>query len=126
MKKPIILIADDEIDIICKLEIAFGLNGFETVSALNGQEAIAKARAYNPNLAIIDIQLPVFSGLQACRELKSNPETRHIPVVLLSVGGLPEQKAACDLGADDYITKPFVAHEVVERINWYFQIASIC
>ncbi|HVP38426.1 MAG TPA: response regulator [Candidatus Saccharimonadales bacterium] len=118
MKKGKILVVDDEVYIVHILDFSLGMEGYEVVTALNGEEALAKAAEHRPDLVVLDIMMPKMDGYETCRRLKAEEATRHIPVILLSAKGRNvDQKMGFDVGADDYITKPFSPRKLVDRIN---------
>jgi two-component system, OmpR family, alkaline phosphatase synthesis response regulator PhoP len=118
MKKGKILVVDDEVYIVHILDFSLGMEGYEVVTALNGEEALAKAAEHRPDLVVLDIMMPKMDGYETCRRLKSEELTRNIPVILLSAKGRNvDQKMGFEAGADDYITKPFSPRKLVERIN---------
>ena len=118
MAKGKILVVDDEIYIVHILDFSLGMEGYEVITALDGEQAIEKAHAEKPDLIVLDIMMPKLDGYEVCKAIKSSPETRHIPVILLSAKGRNvDQKLGFDVGADDYITKPFSPRKLVDRIN---------
>ena len=118
MAKGKILVVDDEIYIVHILDFSLGMEGYEVITALDGEQAVEKARAEHPDLVILDVMMPKLDGYETCRILKADETTRHIPIILLSAKGrTADQKIGYDLGADDYITKPFSPRKLVERIN---------
>ena len=118
MKKGKVLVVDDEVNITQILEFSIGAEGFEVISAQNGEEAIEKARREQPDLIILDIMMPKIDGYEACRILKANPLTKNIPVVLLTAKGRDiDKRLGMEVGATDYIVKPFSPNKLVERIH---------
>ena len=118
MAKGKILVVDDEIYIVHILDFSLGMEGYEVVTALDGEQALEKARAEHPDLIVLDIMMPTLDGYATCKMLKSEAATREIPVILLSAKGRNvDQKIGFEVGADDYITKPFSPRKLVERIN---------
>jgi len=118
MAKGKILVVDDEIYIVHILDFSLGMEGYEVVTALDGEQAIEKARAEKPDLIVLDIMMPKLDGYETCKILKAEKDTRDIPVILLSAKGRNvDQKIGFEVGADDYITKPFSPRKLVERIN---------
>ena len=118
MSKGKILVVDDEIYIVHILDFSLGMEGYEVVTALDGEQALAKVKTEEPDLIVLDIMMPKLDGYETCKMLKSDPETRHIPVILLSAKGRNvDQQMGFQVGADDYITKPFSPRKLVERIN---------
>ena len=118
MAKGKILVVDDEIYIVHILDFSLGMEGYEVITALDGEQAIEKARAEKPDLIVLDIMMPKLDGYETCKILKGEKDTRDIPVILLSAKGRNvDQKIGFEVGADDYITKPFSPRKLVERIN---------
>jgi two-component system alkaline phosphatase synthesis response regulator PhoP len=118
MAKGRILVVDDEIYIVHILDFSLGMEGYEVITALDGEQALEKARAEKPDLIVLDIMMPKLDGYETCKILKSEPDTKDIPVILLSAKGRNvDQKIGFEVGADDYITKPFSPRKLVERIN---------
>ncbi len=118
MSKGRILVVDDEIYIVHILDFSLGMEGYEVITALDGEQALEKMRNEKPDLIVLDIMMPKLDGYEVCKTIKGSPETAHIPVILLSAKGRNvDQKLGFDVGADDYITKPFSPRKLVERIN---------
>jgi two-component system, OmpR family, alkaline phosphatase synthesis response regulator PhoP len=118
MAKGKILVVDDEIYIVHILDFSLGMEGYEVITALDGEQALEKARAERPDLIVLDIMMPKLDGYETCKLLKGEDTTRDIPVILLSAKGRNvDQKIGFEVGADDYITKPFSPRKLVERIN---------
>ena len=118
MSKGKVLVVDDEIYIVHILDFSLGMEGYEVVTALDGEQALERIESDKPDMIVLDIMMPKLDGYEVCRTIKSNPATRHIPVILLSAKGRNvDQKMGFDVGADDYITKPFSPRKLVERIN---------
>jgi two-component system alkaline phosphatase synthesis response regulator PhoP len=118
MAKGKILVVDDEIYIVHILDFSLGMEGYEVVTALDGEQALERARAEKPDLIVLDIMMPKLDGYETCKRLKADPETKDVPVILLSAKGRNvDQKVGFEVGADDYITKPFSPRKLVERIN---------
>ncbi len=118
MTKAKILVVDDEIYMVDVLDVSLGMEGYGMVTALDGEEALQKVKSEQPDLIVLDIMMPKLDGYETCRQLKSDPATRHIPVILLSGKGRnADQRLGFDAGADDYITKPFSPRKLVERVN---------
>jgi len=118
MAKGRILVVDDEVYIVHILDFSLGMEGYEVITALDGEQALEKARAEQPDLIVLDVMMPKLDGYETCRILKADDATRNIPIILLSAKGRnADQKVGFDVGADDYITKPFSPRKLVERIN---------
>jgi len=113
-----ILVVDDEVNITQILEFSIGAEGYEVIAAQNGEEAIDKARREQPDLIILDIMMPIIDGYEACRILKANPLTKNIPVVLLTAKGREiDKRLGYEVGATDYIIKPFSPNKLIDRIH---------
>jgi DNA-binding response OmpR family regulator len=118
MSKGKVLVVDDEVNITQILEFSIGAEGYEVITAANGEEAIDKARREQPDLIILDIMMPKIDGYEACRVLKANPLTKGIPVVLLTAKGRDiDKRLGYEVGATDYIIKPFSPNKLVDRIH---------
>ncbi len=118
MAKGRILVVDDEVYIVHILDFSLGMEGYEVVTALDGEQALEKVAQQKPDLIVLDIMMPKLDGYETCKALKSREETKDIPVILLSAKGRNvDQKTGFEVGADDYITKPFSPRKLVERIN---------
>jgi len=118
MSRGRILVVDDEIYIVHILDFSLGMEGYEVVTALDGEEALRKVKECKPDLVVLDIMMPKMDGYETCKALKSNEETKDIPVILLSAKGRNvDMQTGYDVGADDYITKPFSPRKLVDRIN---------
>ena len=118
MAKGRILVVDDEIYIVHILDFSLGMEGYEVVTALDGEQALERVAEQKPDLIVLDIMMPKLDGYETCKALKSQADTRDIPVILLSAKGRNvDQKTGFEVGADDYITKPFSPRKLVERIN---------
>ena len=115
---PAILIVDDERDLLSLLDFNLRQAGFETLLAASGQEALQQLRRRVPDLVLLDVMLPDVSGTEICRGLKSDPRTKHVPVMMLTAKGEEVDKVVgFELGADDYVTKPFSVRELVLRVR---------
>lgn len=118
MEKKRVLVVDDEIYILQILEFSLEVEGFEVLTAQDGEEAIGVARRCRPHLIVLDIMMPRMDGYEACRLLKSDPELGDIPVILLSAKGRTiDQELGFEAGAEEYITKPFSPRKLIERVK---------
>jgi serine phosphatase RsbU (regulator of sigma subunit) len=108
MTKPKILIVDDEPFNVDYLEQELEDDGYETISANNGQEALGLIETETPDLILLDIMMPVMDGFEVLSKLKGNPERREIPVIVISASNdLNSVVRGIQLGAEDYLPKPF-------------------
>jgi len=114
-----ILIVDDEQDVIDLLALHFLKDTNYTISTANdGVTALEKARSQSPGIIVLDLMLPQMSGLEVCKLLKGDRVTRDIPILILSAKvNEVDRIAGFELGADDYVTKPFSPREVVLRVK---------
>ena len=113
-----ILVVDDEPDILNLLEYNLKRSGFQAILAKDGPEAIEAARANRPDLVLLDIMLPDMEGTEVLRRLKSMEATASIPVIMLTAKGEEVDKiVGFELGAEDYITKPFSPRELILRVK---------
>ena len=120
MKGPVktILVVDDEPDAIELVEFNLRAAGYGVIAAEDGEEAIRKAREGLPDLIVLDVMLPEVDGMAACRTLKNDPITSDIPVIMLTAKAAEiDRILGLELGADDYVTKPFSPRELVLRIK---------
>ena len=116
--KELILIVEDEKDIVKMLEYNLKKDGFKTISARNGEDAIDSARRERPDLIILDLMLPGIDGLEVCRTIKGDSKTASIPIIMLTAKSQESDKiVGLELGADDYMTKPFSPRELIARIK---------
>ena len=113
-----VLVVDDDPVILELLRINFEIEGFEVISAADGQEGLERARAEQPDVVLSDIMMPRVDGLQLLARLRDDPTTAGLPVVLLSAKAQNnEVQRGLALGADDYVTKPFDPLELIDRVN---------
>ena len=113
-----ILVADDETDVLTLVGSSLVNAGFDVVRAEDGQQALTLARQTAPALIVLDLMMPGVSGLEVCRALKSDPATAPISILLLSArANEVDRVVAFELGADDYVTKPFSPRELILRIR---------
>jgi DNA-binding response OmpR family regulator len=115
--RPVILIADDDEDILQLVRLRLARSGYDTVLARNGADALAAARERRPDVALLDVSMPAMNGYEVTAELKRNPITKDIPVILLTARAQTADVAkGFEAGADDYITKPFSPQALQIRV----------
>jgi DNA-binding response OmpR family regulator len=113
-----VLVIDDDPVILELLRVNFEIEGFDVICATDGEEGLRRAQAERPDVVISDIMMPRRDGLQLLSDLKANPRTEDLPVILLSAKAQrSEVQHGLDMGADDYITKPFDPLELIDRLN---------
>jgi two-component system KDP operon response regulator KdpE len=115
MKSATILVVDDEPQIRRVMRATLTAQGYSIVEARDGQEALEKLRSERPDLVLLDMNMPVMDGLEACREIRRDSE---VPVIMLTVRSAERDKVrALDAGADDYVVKPFGIQELLARVR---------
>jgi two-component system KDP operon response regulator KdpE len=115
MKKDRVLVVDDEIEIRRALSRALTAREYAVETAADGEEALAQAEMFRPDLVVLDLNLPKVDGLEVCRRIR---ERSAVPILVLSVREDESDKvAALDLGADDYLAKPFGIDELLARVR---------
>ena len=113
-----VLIVDDENDIVDLVRYKLHGAGFGVLTATDGLEALRQAREHRPDLIVLDLMLPHMNGEEVCRQLKSDPDTAAIPVLMLTAKAQPSERiTGLEIGADDYLTKPFSPRELVLRVE---------
>jgi two-component system alkaline phosphatase synthesis response regulator PhoP len=118
MAKEKILIVDDEEHIIELLKFNLLNSGYEVLTANNGVDAVKIAKAEKPNLLLLDLMLPGIDGFDVCKEIKRNNEMKSTSIIMLTAKGEELDKIlGLELGADDYITKPFSVRELLARVK---------
>ncbi|MGQ9570210.1 MAG: response regulator [Thermodesulfovibrionales bacterium] len=124
-RKSKILIVDDAVDTVELLEKRFRSEGYDTEKAFNGEEGLKKVEEYHPDLIVLDVMMPKLDGYQVCRRLKTNENTKYIPVLMLTAKGEVENKVrGLEIGADDYLPKPFNYKELSARIKSLLSIKA--
>ncbi|MCB0153836.1 MAG: response regulator [Anaerolineae bacterium] len=118
MGKGRILVVEDDVDISKMLRIYFDSQGYEVLVANRGNEALDICRVKLPNVVVLDIQLPDIDGFEVCRNLRGNTRTSYVPIIFLTQKDERSDKiAGLELGADDYVTKPFDIEELKLRVE---------
>ncbi len=118
MAKEVILVVDDEEDIRELVELNLSREGYQILPCDTGERALELVRSGKPDLVVLDLMLPGVDGLEVCRRLKANPDTSHIPIVMLTAKGEEADiVAGLELGADDYVTKPFSGKVLAARVR---------
>jgi DNA-binding response OmpR family regulator len=117
-----ILVVDDEPEAVELLEFNLRQAGFEVASAADGAEAVTKARVLLPSLIVLDVMLPELNGLEVCKMLRRDPATAAIPIIMVTAKAAEiDRVLGLELGADDYVTKPFSPRELVLRVKKILQ-----
>lgn len=116
--RPMILVVEDEAAIATMLRYNLEKQGFRVEEATDGQEAMVRIAETTPDLVLLDWMLPVMSGIEVCRQIRRRPETRELPVIMLTARTEDQDAVrALNTGADDYITKPFGIEALMARIR---------
>jgi len=111
-----ILIAEDDIQIADLYDRKFEKSGFDVILAGNGEEAVKRAKKESPDIILLDVMMPIMNGFEALKELKKLPETKEIPIIIVSnYGELPNVTAGLNFGAEDYLIK--VEHTPEETVE---------
>jgi DNA-binding response OmpR family regulator len=113
-----ILVVDDEAQLVDMVKMRLEANGYDVITAYNGQEGLDKARRESPDLIILDLMLPKIDGYKVCRMLKFDEKYKNIPIILFTARAQQEdEKLGKEVGADAYITKPFEPQVLLEKIK---------
>ncbi len=111
-----VLIVDDESYIVTSLSYVMKNAGFEVDSAGDGEEALEKVKAKAPDLVILDIMMPKLDGFEVCKQIRANPDWNSVRIIMLTAKGRDsEREKGLELGADDYLTKPFSTRDILQR-----------
>jgi two-component system phosphate regulon response regulator PhoB len=111
-------VVEDEPGLVEMLAYNLEREGFRAATAGNGEEALLMAAEQTPHLILLDWMLPLMSGLEVCRQLRRNPKSRDIPIIMLTARGEEADRVrGLNSGADDYIVKPFSPAELVARVR---------
>ena len=116
--KPTVLVVEDEETLTILLRYNLEKEGYTVVTTGDGEEADLLVREVNPDIVLLDWMLPGISGIELCRRLRARPETRNLPIVMITARGEEADRIrGLDTGADDYITKPFSTTELMARLR---------
>ena len=113
-----ILVVDDEPEAVELVEFNLKQAGFDVFRAEDGEEAVKKTRVATPDLIVLDLMLPKIDGLDVCKILRKDPDTAHVPIIMVTARASEVDRVlGLELGADDYIPKPFSPRELVLRVK---------
>ncbi len=116
--RPRILIVDDEIDTLLPLKKSLEVEDYVVIGTNNGPDGLAKVRSEIPDLILLDLMMPEMDGFEVCSMLKNDPKTKNTPIIMLTAKEAVRDKVrGLDIGADDYVTKPFNLNELKARIK---------
>jgi two-component system, OmpR family, phosphate regulon response regulator PhoB len=118
MPKPKILVVEDERSLVEVLTCNLEREGFEVLTAFDGQEGLRQAQLKLPDLIVLDLMLPNKPGLEVCRDLRMGPRTREIPIIMVTAKAEEsDELVGFATGADDYVTKPYSMKVLIQRIK---------
>jgi two-component system phosphate regulon response regulator PhoB len=118
MNKARILVIEDEEDILALIQYNLIKSGYRVECVTSGEEGVAKATALHPDLVILDLMLPGINGFEVCRRLRAEPGTAELPIIMLTAKGEDADiVSGLEIGADDYLTKPFSPQVLKARIQ---------
>jgi two-component system phosphate regulon response regulator PhoB len=118
MAKTKVLIVEDEEAIATLIDYNLAREDFDTRVAVDGDDALAKLQEFHPDIVILDWMLPKVSGIEVCRRIRQNPESRNLPIIMLTARSEEADRIrGLDTGADDYLTKPFSTAELIARVK---------
>ncbi len=118
MSKSRLLIVEDERSLAEVLQYNLEKEGFEVMTAADGQDGVRKAQAHTPDLVVLDLMLPIIEGFEVCRILRSDAKTQNIRILMLTARSEEvDEIVGFNMGADDYVTKPFKIKPLVHRIK---------
>jgi signal transduction histidine kinase len=124
-RKSKILIVDDAEDTVELLRKRFRAEGYDTSEAFNGEQALNTVPEYEPDLIVLDVMMPKIDGYEVCQRLKADEKTKYIPVLMLTAKGEVEHKVkGLNIGADDYMAKPFDYKELSARVRSLLSIKA--
>lgn len=113
-----IMIVEDEPNIVESLSFVFGREGWQVVTALDGDTAIAQLLSEPPDIVVLDVMLPPHSGFEVLKRLRNEPRLKRLPVIVLTAKGQEKDRhTALRLGADAFITKPFSNRDIVRQVR---------
>jgi len=113
-----IVVIEDEPDILEVISYNLRREGYEVVSSMSGEDGLDKIEKVNPQLVVLDLMLPEIDGIELCRQLKADPLTQAIPIIMVTAKGEESDIVlGLGVGADDYVTKPFSPKELVARVK---------
>jgi two-component system alkaline phosphatase synthesis response regulator PhoP len=118
MSRKKILLADDQEGVRELVGATLGEEEFDLLQASDGEQALKLARANNPDLILLDVMMPVLDGFQVCKQLKEDPDTRHIKIIMLTAKGSDsDMERGTSSGADGYFVKPFSPLALLTQVH---------
>ena len=118
MSRATVLVIDDEKDLLELVRYNLEKEHLDVITASDGQSGLEIGLKHKPDLVLLDLMMPGMSGYEVCKELRNNPRTRALPIIMLTAKAAETDKIiGLELGADDYVTKPFSVRELVARVR---------
>lgn len=118
MTAPTVLVIDDEKDLVELVRYNLEKEHFRALTAFDGASAVEIAIKHRPDLVVLDLMMPGMSGLEVCRALRAEAKTKDVPIIMLTArAGEADRVVGLEMGADDYVTKPFSPRELVARVR---------
>lgn len=119
-QKKKILLVDDSKTVLLMHQLLLADRGYEVLTARDGEDAVQRALAERPDIIFMDVLMPYMDGFAACQALRANESTRHIPIIMVTTRGEPHNvQRGFESGCSDYITKPFNANELLNKLERY-------
>jgi len=120
-----ILVVDDDVRTLKLVGLVLNQEGYDVVAAGTGEEGLEKARAHGPDLIVLDVLMPGMDGYEVVQRLRADAATARVPVLMLTAkSDLDDQMTGFEVGADDYLTKPFHRDELVSRVESVLNLAE--
>lgn len=118
LSKPLIVIVEDEMSLVTMLRYNLEKEGYRVLTAMDGEEGLAMIEENHPDLALLDWMMPLLSGIEVCRRIRRNPALGDLPIIMLTARSEEADKVrGFNVGADDYLSKPFSLPELKARIK---------
>jgi DNA-binding response OmpR family regulator len=118
-----ILVVDDDVDILTVMKMLLSMKGFEVEAISKGESTLPAIESFKPDLILLDVLISGHDGRIICKQLKSNKETSHIPVIMFSAH--PGAAATiADYGANDFISKPFDVNNLIKKVNTQLKLSK--
>jgi two-component system phosphate regulon response regulator PhoB len=116
--KPLVLIVEDEAALVTMLRYNLEKEGFTVCEASDGEEALVQIAERKPDVVLLDWMLPLVSGIEVCRQIRRSPNSRTLPIIMLTARGEESDRVrGLNSGADDYVVKPFSPSELIARVR---------
>lgn len=117
MSKKIALV-DDEPNILLSLEFLMQRAGYDVQTATDGDAGLQLVESWQPDLLVLDVNMPKRDGFEVCQTLRDNPDFKHLKIIMLTAKGREvEREKGLAIGADDYVTKPFSTQEIIDKVK---------